>query len=776
MASIKVRPTVEPKLAKPFKKKAPKISDQKGWDRDLRGLKVVKRMFTKYFELGLALIPVKRGNKNPIINGWQQYCKTKPTVEQITYWEHHHKGCNYGLPLGPANGIVALDIDTDNPITLKMCPQSPLVKRGAKGETRFFRYHSKVKTTKLFQKSKGVEILSDGTQTIIPPSVHPDTKKPYFWLSKDTLENFDINDLPILETSFLQTLPRIDGRDKITKEIYQGRNDKLKSMAVAALNNFKGIEEVARELLEFDQESHSPPLFSDTKEPSNKSKNPYDNALRFVRSVHKTVETSLKKLPIIELAESDKKEEASTLKPLPEPEGLLKLIRDYVARNSIKDQPEFALCTALHIVSAFACGRFELNGTHPILFSIVLGEPGSGKDDIVSQTRNILTHDAFRDYNLMGAGSYASSVALCQGLVEQRSRLDVIDEFSSFLADSTKKEGHASGVVTILNELYSSPGRFFSGPPRAITRKEAYCCESPFVNMIGLIQPKQFIQKIHSDHLDNGFLSRCLFFRSNPDAKTNEAAINRRRDDGLETVIEDLKLTFPNRSIFPEKVTKISGQLPPYLIGPATIQLLTEPGLDQVMIKLFQHYDSRRQDLRDNDVAQSLLVRAFEKVKKTAMICCISDWVIKGNALMTQKHLEWAKDLVDTTLINNLSIVEQATGPKGRALLSKEIEDFISGKKIVQERYIHNKFRAFETRFRRDALDDLVNRGVVEKGSATINGQTRTILRFLSSSNDILLESGSKSTKESVSSLAESQIVSKNEDSKKIKTIKRLTD
>jgi len=577
------------------------------------------------------------------------------------------------------------------------------------------------------------------------------------WLSHDTLETFDLNDLPTLDVGFLKDLPRIDGLDYISKDISTGRNDKLKAMCVAALNNFKSVEEVAKELLDFDLQSHNPPLFRDPRE-GNRG-DPLKNALKFVASINKTIERSLPKITELVL-DFDKTDD--TEKSLPEPTGVLKTIRDYVSRNSIKDQPEFSLCTALHILSAFSCGRFELDGTHPILFSFVLGEPGSGKDDIVAQTKRILLHEKIRPYNLMGAGHYASSVALCQGLGEQRARLDVVDEASRLFSDSTKKEGHGSGVITTLNELYSSPGSFFNGPPRAATRKETYACESPFVNMIGLIQPKQFIQKVHSDHLDNGFLSRCLFFKSNVEAKVNESALCSNRTDGLDDVISHLQIMFPQTSILHKPVLNIGLPLPVELLKPTPKKVQKEPNLNLELNKLFHYYDARRLDFRDNDIAQSLLVRAFEKVKKIAIICAVSDWVGKGDVVMTKKHLEWATDLVDTQLLNNISIVEQATGPKGQALLSKEIETFISKKKLVPEYYIHNQFRKYDKKQRQDVLADLLQMGIIEKYVETRGSQNRPILKFVASSEDIL--TGSSKSNFSLNSL---NLVSKSLDYKK---------
>jgi len=50
-----------------------------------------------------------------------------------------------------------------------------------------------------------VEILTTG-QTLLPPTIHPDTGVPYYWLTKDTLFNTAINHLPTLTEGHLQLL------------------------------------------------------------------------------------------------------------------------------------------------------------------------------------------------------------------------------------------------------------------------------------------------------------------------------------------------------------------------------------------------------------------------------------------------------------------------------------------------------------------------------------------------------------------------------------------
>jgi hypothetical protein len=91
-------------------------------------------------------------------------------------WEREFPTSNIGLPLGGASKIVGVDIDTDDPILLerikKILPTSIVRKKGAKGETAFFRYagHTSRKFRLHPQGKPIVELLSDGNQTVLPGS------------------------------------------------------------------------------------------------------------------------------------------------------------------------------------------------------------------------------------------------------------------------------------------------------------------------------------------------------------------------------------------------------------------------------------------------------------------------------------------------------------------------------------------------------------------------------------------------------------------------------
>jgi hypothetical protein len=119
--------------------------------------------------------------KEPLETAWQKWCfeiqpaKPKKTSEQ-----------NYGIPTGPANGIIVLDIDDKekfqaycekNNITM---PETFTVKTG-KGHHFYFEYppNGHAFGSKNQNKLYGFDIRGIGGQVVAPGSIHPDTGKIY---------------------------------------------------------------------------------------------------------------------------------------------------------------------------------------------------------------------------------------------------------------------------------------------------------------------------------------------------------------------------------------------------------------------------------------------------------------------------------------------------------------------------------------------------------------------------------------------------------------------
>ncbi|RWN60201.1 bifunctional DNA primase/polymerase [Mesorhizobium sp.] len=138
----------------------------------------------KYWALGKPAIPLRVGFKRPWIDAWQVFADRMPTEREQREWLNTKGDGNIGLPMGAASGIVAIDVDSDDPrvqrIIEQLLPASPWRRVGRKGAVYAFRFEGE--RTFRVKDSEGnmlLECLSKGTQIVLPPSIHPDTGKAY---------------------------------------------------------------------------------------------------------------------------------------------------------------------------------------------------------------------------------------------------------------------------------------------------------------------------------------------------------------------------------------------------------------------------------------------------------------------------------------------------------------------------------------------------------------------------------------------------------------------
>ena len=137
----------------------------------------------QYWAARLPVIPLRHKDKMPDISAWNLFGQQMPTdLEQMHWLTSFPKG-NIGLPLGPTSGICMADIDTNDEELIKaitdILPFSPWARIGKKGMALAYRW-SGLRNFKLSSDSGMIfELLGLGNQLVLPPSIHPDTRRPY---------------------------------------------------------------------------------------------------------------------------------------------------------------------------------------------------------------------------------------------------------------------------------------------------------------------------------------------------------------------------------------------------------------------------------------------------------------------------------------------------------------------------------------------------------------------------------------------------------------------
>jgi hypothetical protein len=163
-------------------------------------------------ERGYSAIPIMPGTKRPgtkrrgewvgLTNWRGEYGKRLPSRFEIQTWSQSEAGVC--VVTGPGSrDLVAVDIDTDDDeiksAIVGVLPATAVRKAGAKGETLFFRGPA-VTESKSWNigKTRVCDLIGPGRQTVVPPSLHPDTGEPYRWTGPDALEDVSSAELPEL--------------------------------------------------------------------------------------------------------------------------------------------------------------------------------------------------------------------------------------------------------------------------------------------------------------------------------------------------------------------------------------------------------------------------------------------------------------------------------------------------------------------------------------------------------------------------------------------------
>jgi hypothetical protein len=166
----------------------------------------------RLIERGFAAIPIMPGTKRPgflcagvwvgLANWQKRFSGGPPPEDERTRWTAGDTGV--GVIAGQAShGLVAIDIDSDDSAIqaaiIAALPATTVKKTGAKGETLFF-FGPAIAASKSWNigDKRVVDLIGPGRQTVLPPSIHPDTKAPYRWSGPDTLEDLAPSELPEL--------------------------------------------------------------------------------------------------------------------------------------------------------------------------------------------------------------------------------------------------------------------------------------------------------------------------------------------------------------------------------------------------------------------------------------------------------------------------------------------------------------------------------------------------------------------------------------------------
>lgn len=674
-------------------------------------------MFNHYRELGLSLIPLKKGQKYPTMENWSIYSERLPTEDEAELWDRlwasGHR--SVGLVTGPASNVVAVDLDhPDDPELNDLCPLSPVRKRGKKGETRFFRPFPGLSSI----SRNGIDILWTGRQTVLPPSPHPEIPGgQYVWLTEDTIENFDVSDLPILDLNFLDRYvtmfearyPHLCKHSRATDGGKVGRNNWLKDMVWAKRMAQESEEDIIEAIYQMDLHRNTPRLFTDEKE-NFKALTEAEakmNAWRFVVNVTKTFinkkagdapQSRLSEILVLGNADTRKSEKFKT-KAYPMPSGLLGDMTKAIMKSSFRNQPGLAISGAIAVGSTLIANKFRFGTTWPNAYIMSVAPTGAGKNAPQEFAKRILASELGRD-DLLGYGNYSSSIAIAKDLGSKRERLDIIDEASTLFKSIAEGGVFQSSMDDTLCTLFSCGGSLFMGSESAA--REGVRVWNPCVSVHLSTTPTGLKDSITKAVALKGFFPRIVPF-------IEYEYSEKKKPENIEEEI--LKIGAIARDIRAIELPDEKGK-PRNLLANALnpIDIPCSPEALTLLDKQDLIWDMMMQETHRSEVERNMLTRVTEQSKKLALI----HGALRSRKIDVQ-DVEWAIETLNTARENAMHLLPQLSAENRTESNVERMYAIVKDWGVISHRELMNKTRFLQKRERNEILESLVEEQKIQK-------------------------------------------------------------
>lgn len=488
-----------------------------------------------WLKLGIHPTPLKRKSKQPKSRkGWNKIRVTKETVAEFFF-----PGDNIGGLWGePSGWIVDVDLDWDEAadVAPAFLPETFVYGRRSRPSTHFLYRCEGIHTIKKHHKDLRdgheddsemiVEIRSTGSQSVLPPSIHPDD------------ERYEINhDVPFKTISRKELELRVNQVTSAALLIHYypskgGRHDFIHAVAGSLLWSNWPEEEVRKFM-----EGLFLGLGNGHDDDIDQRRRTLENTIEhykegdrihgwkslsawlpgeviellkkwLTQEVGRSAEAPLQ----VNITSAEEKKKTTEFEYLHyRVPGLVGDLADWSAKNSYLKQPMFdvavgLLCTALASTNKYLVDHWN---TPLQPYFLILAPTAAGKDSALDCV--------YRFARKIGLGEY-----VFQGFQSYHSMLDKMGQAPNIAcwlwdeaARKMKSAGRSSGspdfqVMTWLLSLY---GRANSHSPGIPGRNQAIqSIDHPFLTVMATAQPQQLMEAITDSDLSTGVINRfCLF-------------------------------------------------------------------------------------------------------------------------------------------------------------------------------------------------------------------------------------------------------------------------
>lgn len=499
---------------------------------------------SKWLKLGISPIPIHPSGKRPKGGeGWTELRVKEETIPKF-FQSNDNVGALWGEPSG---WVVDIDLDIPEACAAAEVLFPPTYCYGRKGNPRshyLFRCQN-CKTSKFALKDLGtiVEIRSSGSQSVIPPSIHPSgepykvyTDMPFKDVNRSTLEQqVRLVAAAAVLGYYYDEGSRHDYVHAVTGALCRAKWTEenifrfIKAVLAAADQKeddvdqrMRTVKNTIKHFMKGDNVAGWPTL-SQFMPGSHLAK--IKEWMRFNTDEQSEVPDYVE----IEVDGNAPKLDMSLLR-VP---GLVGDLAKWASRTSFTKQPLFDLCVGLMTVAFCSRNRYVVGGNWdtPLQpYFLCLAPTAAGKDSARNAIFNCVKRNGLGEVVFQGFQSYHAMLDL---MAQRRMALWMWDEAARKLQTASRSQGGADyQVLTYLLELY---GKAASSVPGLPGRKQAVPpLEHPFFCVFAAAQPSQLMEAITESDVSFGLINRFILL----DAGDQMAEPNDSRDGTFPAKIE----------------------------------------------------------------------------------------------------------------------------------------------------------------------------------------------------------------------------------------------
>lgn len=490
----------------------------------------------EWLNRGVLCVPINRGNKKP--RGGEGWNKLRITEETIN--EFFKSSDNIGGLWGrPSSWIVDVDLDCDEAVSIArvLLPRTFTYGRGQRPATHYLYKCVDVATQKWIDEKKEmvVELRSTGSQSVLPPSIHPDDDR--FAIEED--REFT----SITPVSLRLLVGRIAALSILARHYPAGggRHDYVSAMAGALSHAGMNDNDVviacgavldACNDRESDAEQRRRTILNTigkSKDNSNRTYGwpklgEYMSALA-LSNIKRWLTRDSAPMPEV-IREIEKAPVYQLPKHLLTPPGLVGDIMRWSSSYAYVKQPVIDLATALMCVSMVSLNRYVVaKWTTPLQpYMMVMAPTSGGKETALNNVYEFCRRIRLGDFCFQGFQSYHS---LLDKLGEAPNIACWLwDEAGRKLKSASKSTGSQDyQVMSWLLSLYGRAAKHVPGLTARGTAIEAM--DFPFLTILAATQPALLIEAVTDADLATGVVNRFLMFDAGDDAP----AVNVEREE-----------------------------------------------------------------------------------------------------------------------------------------------------------------------------------------------------------------------------------------------------